>query len=192
MIVAMDPKRNSGEKNKISLNSVFSLHDSENGRDTKINDYWKFIQPLTENNFVYVTDAYKVYYEKTEGGKKIISNKDHNFKGKKTDSLLIHRKILQQEISLVKPKKIIAIGNEAIAAVKLILDVQSDQSIVEKNDVYYVFMPHTVRTVTNQVSSMGRLFECIRHIKDDEELENIGKTILANQNKLFLKKNSHE
>ena len=57
MIIAMDPKRNGQNNNQITLNSVFSIHSKRHGRETNKNDYWNFIEPLTKNNFVYITDV---------------------------------------------------------------------------------------------------------------------------------------
>ena len=64
MIIAMDAKRNApNSDDDVVLNSVFSLHSLSYGRKTTKNDYWKFIEPLTKENFVYITDVYKLFYE---------------------------------------------------------------------------------------------------------------------------------
>lgn len=185
MLIAMDPKRNSGEPNEISLNAVFSLHESVVGLNVRKNDYWKFIKPLTEKNFVYVTDAYKLYYERTLQGKKVLSNKDNVYKGRDSACLNLNREILQKEIDLVGPKKVIAMGNEAISTVKMLLNIESDEQIITDNGVSFVFMPHIVRTVTSQVSTIGRLFETVGFIKGDKNIQQIGKDILYSKDELF-------
>ena len=97
MIVAMDPKRIGQEPGVYSLGSVFSLHTNE-GRSTKKNDYWKFIEPMISDNFVYLTDIYKLYYESFSevNGRKthVVSNKDKSFIRKDTVPFKINKQIL--------------------------------------------------------------------------------------------------
>ena len=101
MIVAMDPKRIGQEPGVYTLGSVFSLHTNE-GRSTNKNDYWKFIEPMISDNFVYLTDIYKLYYESFSevNGRKthIVSNKDKSFIGKETVPFKVNKQILDAEI----------------------------------------------------------------------------------------------
>lgn len=148
MIIAMDAKRNEPNSDDVVvLNSVFSLHSLSNGRETTKNDYWKFIEPLTKENFVYITDVYKLFYEYTNlEGKPKISNKDKNFTDTKNGS--IHKAILDKEIALIRPTKIITLGKEAKTA---LLAIRPDLGEKEKREIECIFMPHISRIVTQNV-----------------------------------------
>lgn len=190
MIVAMDPKRIGQEPGVYSLGSVFSLHTNE-GRSTKKNDYWKFIEPMISENFVYLTDIYKLYYESFSevNGKRshYISNKDKAFIGKNTIPFKINKEILESEINIVKPTKIIALGKEAANALKLIKNIKNSDSEISFNQegIEYIFMPHIARTVTQNISTIANLFVAIGKLKNDEQMENIGKQIKKYKGDLF-------
>lgn len=129
MIVAMDPKRDEGGNEIVSLNSMFSLHSKKEGRETKKQDYWKFIKPILKNNFVYLTDVYKLYYLTSKLNKKrerkpLLSNEDDKYTTK-----TIHSEILIEEILLVKPKLIIAYGNKAREECAKILGIELKNKI---------------------------------------------------------------
>lgn len=188
MIVAMDPKRNGQSNNKISIGSVFALHQKEN-RITNKNDYWKFIEPLSKENFVYITDIYKLYYESFEitNGKqnKIISNKDKEYISPKCDSFETNKKILEEEIKLIKPKTIISLGNESANALKKISGINSTDLEVFHNGIKYLFMPHISRTVTQNILTISNLFISMGKLKNNLKMIEIGEQIKINKIKLF-------
>jgi uracil-DNA glycosylase len=191
MIVAMDPKRTGQEPGVYSLGSVFSLHTNE-GRSTKKNDYWKFIEPMISENFVYLTDIYKLYYESFSevNGRKthVVSNKDKSFIRKDTVPFKINKQILDAEINIVQPTKIIALGKEAANALKLIKGIKNSESEIcfNQEGIEYVFMPHIARTVTQNISTIANLFVAMGKIKNDKQMENIGNQIKKYKGDLFL------
>jgi uracil-DNA glycosylase len=190
MIVAMDPKRIGQEPGVYTLGSVFSLHTNE-GRSTNKNDYWKFIEPMISENFVYLTDIYKLYYESFSevNGRKthVVSNKDKSFIGKDTVPFKINKQILEAEIKIVQPTKIIALGKEAANALKLIKGITNRQSDIyfKQEGIEYIFMPHIARTVTQNISTIANLFVAIGKLKNDEQIENIGNQIKTYKEDLF-------
>jgi len=188
MIVAMDPKRINQSNNKISIGSVFALHQKEN-RITKKNDYWKFIEPLTKESFVYLTDIYKLYYETFEiiNGKqtKILSNKDPDYISTKCDSFETNKKILVDEIKLINPKTIISLGNESANALKKILGINSSELEVIHNGIKYLFMPHISRTVTQNIITIANLFISMGKLKNNLKMIELGEQIKINKIKLF-------
>lgn len=188
MIVAMDPKRIDQYDNKISIGSVFALHQKEN-RITKKNDYWKFIEPLTKENFVYLTDIYKLYYETFEiiNGKqtKILSNKDPDYISSKCDSFETNKKILEEEIKLINPKTIISLGNESTNALKKISGINSSEIEVLHNGIKYLFMPHISRTVTQNILTIANLFISMGKLKNNLKMIELGEQIKINKIKLF-------
>jgi hypothetical protein len=188
MIVAMDPKRIGQSNNKISIGSVFALHQKET-RITNKNDYWKFIEPLTKENFVYITDIYKLYYESFEiiNGKqtKIISNKDTEYISPKCDSFETNKKILEEEIKLIKPKTIISLGNESANALKKISGINSSELEVLHKGIKYLFMPHISRTVTQNIVTIANLFISMGKLKNNIKMIEIGEQIKINKLKLF-------
>jgi uracil-DNA glycosylase len=181
MIIAMDPKRNGQNNNQITLNSVFSLHSKRNGRETNKNDYWNFIGPLTKNNFVYITDVYKLYYESSfeENGKlhKKLSNKDPEFIGKHTAAYNQNKLILEKEINFVKPNKIISLGNESAMALKSIMNIKTNELVFEQEGIEYLFMPHISRTVTQSIPTIANLFISLGNLKDDRNFLEVGEMI---------------
>ncbi len=190
MIVAMDPKRIGQEPGVYTLGSVFSLHTNE-GRSTNKNDYWKFIEPMISDNFVYLTDIYKLYYESFSevNGRKnhIVSNKDKSFIGKDTIPFKINKQILDAEIKIVQPTKIIALGKEAANALKLIKGIKNSESEIcfNQEGIEYIFMPHIARTVTQNISTIANLFFAMGKIKNDKQMENIGNQIKKYKGDLF-------
>lgn len=181
MIIAMDPKRNGQNNNQITLNSVFSIHSKRHGRETNKNDYWNFIEPLTKNNFVYITDVYKLYYEFSfeENGKlhKKLSNKDPEFIGKHTAAYNQNKLILEKEINFVKPNKIISLGNESAMALKSIMNIKTNELFFEQEGIEYLFMPHISRTVTQSIPTIANLFISLGNLKDDRNFLEVGKMI---------------
>ena len=184
MIVAMDAKRTNQIGKKIVLGSVFNLHNYK-GRTTNENDYWKFVEPLLEDNFVYLTDIFKIYYETsiTQKGSKstLLSNKDKDYTTGK--HLQLNKTILEQEINLVKPNSIIALGNEAASALRSIQEIPNKDNYLTKNGIEYIFMPHISRTVTQSIPTIANLFISLGKIKKIEEFERLGNEI-HNANKI--------
>jgi hypothetical protein len=190
MIVAMDPKRLGQEPGVFSLGSVFSLHTNE-GRTTRKNDYWNFIEPMITDNLVYLTDVYKLYYESfiEVNNRQVhqVSNKDKAFIGKNTIPFNINKEILEKEIELVKPTKIIALGKEAASALKQIQDlkIKGTEIYFKHNQIEYIFMPHIARTVTQNISTIANLFVAMGKLKNDQQLEFVGEQLKIYKDDLF-------
>lgn len=189
MIVAMDPKRSNQYNGKVSLSSVFALHRNE-ARNTKKNDYWNFIEPLKKENFVYLTDIYKLYYEKTLviNGKqtKILSNKDPEYISIHCDSFKTNQKILKEEIKLINPNTIISLGNDSANALKKISGINSSELDLFHNGIRYIFMPHISRTVTQNILTIGNLFITLGKLKNNTNWIEIGEQIKIEKTKLFV------
>lgn len=190
MIVAMDPKRNGQLDDSISVGSVFALNQKKD-RETKTNDYWSFIEPLTDNSFVYLTDIYKLYYEssvlKNNKQTKILSNKDPEFISKMSIPFNTNKLILEAEINLIKPDTIIALGNESANALKMISNIKTTNLDIIHNGISYLFMPHISRTVTQSIPTIANLFIAMGKIKKDDEFESLGNQINNLKGKLFKK-----
>lgn len=190
MIVAMDPKRNGQNEETVSIGSVFALNQKKD-RETKKNDYWNFIEPLTDNAFVYLTDIYKLYYEynvlKKNQQTKNPSNKDPEFTGKTSVPFNTNKLILQAEIELIKPDTIISLGIESANALKLISDIKTTDINIVHNGINYLFMPHISRTVTQSIQTIGNLFIAMGKLKKDSEFELTGNQINKLKTKLFSK-----
>jgi hypothetical protein len=190
MIVAMDPKRIAQEPSVFSLGSVFSLHTNA-GRNTRKNDYWNFIEPMIADNLVYLTDIYKLYYESfiEVNNRQVhqVSNKDKTFIGKNTVPFNINKEILEKEIELVKPTKIIALGKEAASALKQIQDlkVKGSEVYFMHNQIEYLFMPHIARTVTQNILTIANLLVAMGKLKSDQELELLGEQLKIYKDDLF-------
>ncbi len=188
MIVAMDAKRSGQKEKEIVLGSVFDLH-TKTGRETNANDYWDFIEPLLKDNFVYLTDIYKIYYETIiiKKGKetRIVSNKDKTYTSGEPYS---HNKtIIKAEINLIKPNLIIAIGKDAADALKTIQGISSEEVQLVKEGVEYIFMPHISKTVTQNIPTVANLFIALGKIKKNKEFEKIGQSILEEKVNLYTK-----
>jgi uracil-DNA glycosylase len=190
MIVAMDPKRNGQLDDSISVGSVFALNQKKD-RETKTNDYWNFIEPLTNNAFVYLTDIYKLYYEssvlKNNKQTKILSNKDPEFISKMSVPFNTNKLILEAEINLIKPDTIISLGNESANALKMISNIKTTNLDIIHNGISYLFMPHISRTVTQSIPTIANLFIAMGKIKKDDEFESLGNQINNLKGKLFKK-----
>ena len=185
MIVAMDPKRNAQHHDEISLSTVFSLHN-KNDRNTKKNDYWRFIEPLTKSNLVYITDVYKLYYEYQEQNKTLLSNKDKSFTGNNSEYYALHKFILNEEIKIIQPDMIITLGIESANALKSIQNIQSKEILETINNITYLFMPHISRTVTQNIQTIANLFISIGLLKNNNEMNELGKKIQHFKKQLFI------
>jgi len=188
MIVAMDAKRNGQNHNKISIGSVFAL-DEKSSRETNRNDYWKFIEPLTKDSFVYLTDIFKLYYEThyNDKGKqyKLLSNKDQTYTDKASVAFNTNKKILEAEIELVKPNTIISLGNESAYALKMISGITSNELEVTHNGISYLFMPHISRTVTQSIPTIANLFITMGKLKNNAKMIALGEEIKSTKESLY-------
>lgn len=178
VIVAMDPKRKGVDDGQIELSTVFALSEDEN--ETSKNDYWEFIKPLLKNHNVYLTDIYKIYFEKITKGKTKFSNKEPvftNYPG--IDSNSIHKSILKEELRHLKNygseiKFIITLGAESKNAIKTIFDIPEEESkkkfinqwkINESDTSNLLFMPHVSRTLTQAIPKSADIFEAHGNLK---------------------------
>lgn len=188
MIVAMDPKRNGQDDQRITLNSVFSLH-TRAGRETRRNDYWRFIEPFIKTGFVYLTDLYKLYYETSvmRAGVTLplVSNKDETFIGRGTVPYQMNKSILAAEIKAVAPTRVVAFGNEAAAALRGIQGLSSSGPIQIHEGVEYVFVPHISRTVTQSISTIANLYTTVGILRRNTELQRIGQAMLDNREAIY-------
>jgi hypothetical protein len=202
-IVAMDPKRNDKsckEKNCISLGSVFALN-KDSGRKSNENDYWNFISPLTKDFNVYLTDVFKIFYD-TADKKQKVSNKDSDFKEFKIsidgNEKNIHRHILEKEFEFLfqnsssNENLVVALGKEAQTTICQLFGIklsENEISIVHQN-IKFIFMPHISRTVTQNIKTVGRLYEAIGELKnvrknDGNKFKLVGKQIIDLRLELF-------
>jgi hypothetical protein len=206
VIVAMDPKRNDSlniPNGSIMLSSVFALQNETN-RASKKNDYWKFIEPLTNNYSVYLTDLYKLYYDSNNPEQKI-SNKDSDFKkftiSLDNKSINLHRAILEKELNMVfsnygaTSKLVIALGKESGGALRELYEIKgsNDDLMIENNGINFLFMPHVSRTVTQSIPTISNLFSAIGILKNwhkqdgtGDEFIKAGNIIKGLNNKLFI------
>jgi len=91
-------------KNEVIIGTPYALHECE-AREGKCSVYWTFIEKLIENHFVYCTDIFKTYFYNND--KDIRSYRDEEFAIKNKN----HKKLLEEEIKIIKPDVIIAFGN---------------------------------------------------------------------------------
>ena len=188
MIVAMDPKRNGQDNKEIVMGSVFGLHDKR-GRETSRNDYWKFIAPLLDSNFIYLTDIYKIYYEynvlKNNISATIISNKDPEYLDKNGTVFKLNKSILEREIAFIKPDLIVSLGLESANALKMLQGIKEKENYMIHNGIEYIFMPHIARTVTQSIPTIANLFIAMGKIKKHKSLIEAGEQIHLLRNELF-------
>jgi hypothetical protein len=112
-ICAMDPLRSCNFNNQVSIWTPFSISTYMAYPHQKmVKNYWPFLQTLLNTADIYLTDIFKVYYQRDlKGGKTIASNKDKEFK--KGNLLELHGDIIKKEIDLYKPDVIITLGGDA-------------------------------------------------------------------------------
>jgi uracil-DNA glycosylase len=125
MVIGIDPMRSAkdfqkagaNESQDVIIGTPYAMHDSKN-RDwaRKNKHYFGFIEAISSENFVYLTDIYKTFfYTKDGNGKKKRSYKYYNDIDKENieekdsirDSVL---RTLCKEIEFVKPNIIITLG----------------------------------------------------------------------------------
>ncbi len=188
MIVAMDAKRSNQSNDDVVIGSVFSLNTLE-ARVTNRNDYWKFIEPMTMENFVYLTDVFKLYYEtyNSKNGKqvKVLSNKDKDYTDKNSHAFSINKSILEAEIDIVKPNTIIALGKESASALKTLQGIKTTGSDINHNGIQHIFMPHISRTVTQNIPTVANLFIAMGRLKKDKQMITLGEQIKSHKGKLY-------
>lgn len=112
IIVGIDPLRNDvsfenakADKFKdVVLGTPYAVH-SPKMRKGKTKQYWNFIEKLSQNHFVYLTDIYKTFFY-TDQSK---NTRSYNFY--KKQKLNKYKDILKKEIEIIKPDLIITLGN---------------------------------------------------------------------------------
>ncbi len=111
MFVAVDPLRSGKyDGDRISLGTVFGVHDMEVRRKAL---YWKVIQKLSENNTVYLTDTFKLFfYDRGKGAG--AKGRSYNIKQFTNPEQFgfddVHQDIFREEVNMVKPDLIVTIG----------------------------------------------------------------------------------
>jgi hypothetical protein len=188
MIVAMDAKRNGQDHNNIVVGSVFALHQKD-ARNTNRNDYWKFIEPITRDSFVYLTDIFKLYYEThyfdKEKKYQLLSNKDKDYTDKTSVAFKTNKKILEEEIKLINPDTIISLGNESANALKMISGITSNELDTVHDGISYLFMPHISRTVTQSIPTIASLFITMGKLKNNPKMIALGEEIKSTKENLY-------
>lgn len=114
MIIGIDPMRDekvfdksyANKYHDVIISTPYALH-SEVMRNGRTKDYWKLIETLSKDNFVYLTDIYKTFFY-TDNTKEIRSYRYY----KSADVSQNARHIIAKEIELIKPDIIITLGNE--------------------------------------------------------------------------------
>lgn len=199
MIVGRDPQRNinnikNDEDKRLIIGSPYSL--ASNGGRVAKNNYWSFIEPLTENQRLYITDIYKLF---------IINSPE---KVKKLRGLPIHYELFKKELEFVQPDLIITIGKDAEIAVREIFTIPLAS---EKNDIepFYegsvkfpyegstknikcYFIPHISGRVTDFIPTISKLYLSIGKLRKDTAKDNsieiIGEELKFYREKLFNRK----
>lgn len=179
MIIGRDPQRNHND-NRLIIGTPFGI-GTKGGRETKMNKYWQFIEPLLETNRIYITDVYKLYTKDNSERKKL--KKDSEF----------HYNILEKEISTINPNKIITIGKDAKIAVAKIYKKELDNHMNAKHNSYLeisnslelFFIPHISNMVLQNFIPIANLFISIGKLKNNKTFEKIGIEILNEKENLF-------
>ena len=118
MVVGIDPLRNKAAFKKanieqdVIISTPYALH-SKNARNGITKAYWAFIESLSANHFVYLTDIYKTFFYVDEPK----MTRSYNYFPKQQRALENQRSILLKEINFIKPDIIITLGG--IAFLKL-------------------------------------------------------------------------
>ncbi|WP_194766054.1 uracil-DNA glycosylase family protein [Tamlana sp. I1] len=178
MIIGRDPQR-SHKDNRLIIGSPFGLAN-KGGRETSKNKYWKFTEPLLENNRVYITDVYKLYTINSLERKKL--KKEKGF----------HYEILEKEIKAINPNKIITIGKDAQIAVSTIFknkleNYKNDPYVRLTDSLELFFVPHISNMVLQNFIPIANLFLSIGKLKNNSTFEKIGIQILNEKENLFKK-----
>lgn len=118
MVVGIDPLRNNAAFKKanidqdVLISTPYALH-SETARKGITKAYWAFIESLSANHFVYLTDIYKTFFYVDDPK----MTRSYNYYPKQQGALENQRSILLKEINFIKPDVIITFGG--IAFLKL-------------------------------------------------------------------------
>lgn len=176
MIIGRDPQRSQGSK-ELVLSSPFGLVTA-GARNTNRNKYWDFVEPLLEDNRIYITDLFKLFFRgPIEDKKRLKKNLD------------FHHEILKMEIGIIRPKRIITIGKDAEMAIRKIYDCKECNS----HEIYWetktgeelFFIPHISNRVLQNVVPVARLFKAIGKLNEDETMEKVGADMLLKYKDFF-------
>jgi len=118
MIIGIDPLRNdktfevynAKKEDQIIVGTPYAVHDGYL-KQGKTAVYWKLIDALISNNFVYLTDVFKCYSEDRVTGKGSYTFFEWNKVIEPFTSILV------KEISIVKPDIIVTFGGMAFNAI---------------------------------------------------------------------------
>ena len=127
-----------------------------------------------------------MYYEYQEQNKTLLSNKDKSFTGNNSEYYALHKFILNEEIKIIQPDMIITLGIESANALKSIQNIQSKEILETINNITYLFMPHISRTVTQNIQTIANLFISIGLLKNNNEMNELGKKIQHFKKQLFI------
>jgi hypothetical protein len=116
MVIGIDPLRNekvfnennADKNNNVLIGTPYALHSSKM-REGRTRPYWEFINSLSKNHFVYLTDIYKTFFY-TDSSKR---ERSYVYYKKSVFQMNSVRKVLEQEINLLKPNLIITLGKES-------------------------------------------------------------------------------
>ncbi len=117
MVCALDPRRDESSETTSLISdwvpfSTIKNPDSETKYSEKEN--LRFFHILLETYDLYITDIFKVFYRKGTQ----LSNSDSSYTRKD-----VHKKLLDQEINVVKPNAIVTLGNTSRDAICSIFNV---------------------------------------------------------------------
>jgi len=187
MICAMDSLppnnfQNDLDKKNIQAWVPFSLIDNWNYQKGSAKANSKFFKILFEKYNLYVTDIYKVFFREGPNG----TDKRSNQNSKYTNDLIhVHKKILRKEITLIKPKVIITLGNRSRDAILKFTnqtaqkwgdDIQSYNWIDDKTKI--ISIPHISGSANGAKS---KIIKSLRysHINGSQN-EKLAKVIIEN------------
>jgi hypothetical protein len=144
MIVGMDAKA-SHDTDEIILSTPYYLQ-SIKGRETNKNYYWKIIKLLGEHYNIYLSDVFKMYFEKEV----IVSNEISEY-----ISDPLHLSLLNKEIiEIVNPIAIVSWGDKSRNLVANLYDLKLRNSISKDNlsipyyindNIKFIATPHPSR-----------------------------------------------
>jgi hypothetical protein len=133
MVIGIDPLRNiktfenygAKKDSEVIIGTPYALHDKKM-RVGKTKLYWDFVNRLSKQNFVYLTDIYKIYFNWFN--RKTKSNSHFEKHEKKSGYSL-----LKEEINIIGPDYIVAFGKIAQYVSK---------QIAESINVKIIEIPH--------------------------------------------------
>jgi hypothetical protein len=117
MIVGIDPLRSEDDrKYKIEIGTPYGFH-IKLLREKHTKHYWDFIESLSDEYAIYMTDTFKVFYYKDEKKDSLRSYKDqsftnsHNSSDEKYKDKDIHQSIFNKEVEFIQPDLIVTLGH---------------------------------------------------------------------------------